>query len=75
VIQPVALAVVPKSPHGSFPALFGLPQEGVRARFGSSVPRHGLNEPSRREVRTALGDLVHVGPQLVCNAGGIAVGS
>jgi len=47
---------------------------GIRARFGSSVPRHGLNEPSRREVRTEFGDLVHVGTEPLRVSAGLWLG-
>src|SRR5207249_7763215 len=47
---------------------------GIRARFGSSVPRHGLNEPSRREVRIEFGDLVHVGTEPLRVSAGLWLG-
>jgi len=38
------------------------------------VPRHGLNEPSRREVRTEFGDLVHVGTEPLRVSAGLWLG-
>ena len=44
-----ALVPVPETPHGPFPALCGLTQEGS-VPFGTSVPRHRLDEPGRCEA-------------------------
>ena len=61
MIQPVALAAVPKSPHGSFPSVCGLPQEASVPASGGERRGRRLDEPGRHEVHTVLGDRVHVG--------------
>src|SRR6266404_3140014 len=52
----MALPPAPKSPLGASPAL----STPLVERFEPSVPRQRLDEPGRCEVRTELGDLIHV---------------
>src|SRR2546427_9253046 len=46
---------------------------GVRAGFGTSVPRHRLDEPGGCEVLTQLGDLIDVVPTARARYSGVAM--
>ncbi len=50
MIQPVGLRPVPESPHGSFPSLCGLPQEGSVPRLDAPTRWRATDEDVRRCV-------------------------